>query len=132
MKNWEKYEEEIKGLGINNFAVTEKGKVIECLEVGCHKCRFREKEKNCNEELTNWLYEEYEEPEVDWSKVPVDTPIYIKAYEDVEWGPRYFAKYEDGQVHAWAYGTTSFTALREGNTTVWPYAKLAEDTNERN
>lgn len=79
------------------------------------------------------LLKKIEEPEnkIDWSKVPVDTPIYVRGYKDAEWGPRYFAKYEDGRVHAWACGTTSFTALRKGNTTTWPCAKLAEDTNER-
>ena len=131
MKNWEKYEEEIKALGIDDFAITEDGEVNECLSMNCSECEFQRLRRKCNEARVIWLYKEYEEPEVDWSKVSVDTPIYVRGYKDVEWGPRHFAKYEDGQVYAWAYGTTSFTAQRKENTTVWPYAKLAEDTNEK-
>lgn len=79
------------------------------------------------------LLKKIEEPEnkIDWSKVPVDTPIYVRSRKCFEWIPRHLAKYENGQVYAWAYGTTSFTALREIDTTTWPYAKLAEDFNER-
>ena len=131
MKNWEKYEEEIKAIGIDDFAITEDGKVNECLSMNCSECEFQRLRRKCNESRVIWLYKEYEEPEVDWSKVPVDTPIYVKGGKNVEWDPRHFAKYEDGQVHAWACGVTSFTALRKGDTTVLPYAKLAEDTNER-
>ena len=42
-----------------------------------------------------WLDEEYEEPEVDWSNVPVDTLIRVKENKIDEWVLRYFAKYKD-------------------------------------
>lgn len=77
-------------------------------------------------ERLEWLNEEYKEPipEVDWSKVAVDTPIYIRDSENRGWAPRYFAKYEDGVVYAWNNGKTSWTADNE--TMYWKYAKLAE------
>ena len=68
------------------------------------------------------------EPETDWSKVPVDTPIYVgDTMEEVEkkkW-PRYFAKYENGKIYAWADGMTSFTT--QGSMIDWSYVKLAEE-----
>lgn len=131
MKNWEKYEEEIKAIGINNLAVAETGEAKQCMNIGCDKCKFSDvvaTPHSCYKNMVNWLYEEYKEPEIDWSKVPVDTPIYVKNISDSDWKPRHFAKYEDGQVHTWAYGTTSFSALHS-SLMLWKYAKLAEDFN---
>lgn len=65
-----------------------------------------------------------EEAEVDWSKVKVDTPILVRSYTDSKWHRRYFAKYEDGKIHAWGNGRTSWST--GGVTICWPYAKLAE------
>ena len=73
--------------------------------------------------------EEYKEPETDWSKVEVDTPILVRNYEDTEstavvWLKRYFAEYKDGLVYTWTNGRTSWN---EDCTNGWKYAKLAED-----
>lgn len=66
MKNWEKYEKEIKELGIDNFAVTETGEVKECNDTRCHECKFSDtddvSEYSCSKVQINWLYEEYKEP----------------------------------------------------------------------
>lgn len=68
-----------------------------------------------------------EEPETDWSKVPVDTKILVKEYEDQEWKERYLAKYENGSVYAWFNG-------KKSNETeahcMWNYAKLADEELE--
>ena len=72
----------------------------------------------------------YEEPETDWSKVEVDTPILVRFNEDKDWDRRYFAKYENGLVYAWSNGITSWTAFDNDDVTAWPYAKL-EESNER-
>lgn len=67
------------------------------------------------------------EPEVDWSKVEVDTPILVKyALNETKWSRRYFAKYEDGEVYAWQEGATSWSIGNDNNVTCWAYAKLAE------
>ena len=71
--------------------------------------------------------EEYKEPETDWSKVAVDTPILVRQTKDGEWLRRHFAKYEDGDVYAWDVGRTSWSA--DGVNT-WKYAKLAESEEE--
>lgn len=138
MKNWEKYEKDIKRLGINNIAVSKTGEVIPCDSIGCVGCKFSDDviknitRHSCYKNMVDWLYEEYKEPEMDWSKVPVDTPIYVRDEEGQKWQPRYFADYKDGKVYTWIDGKTSFTvpnhwyAARE-----WRYAKLSEGFNER-
>ena len=122
MKNYEKYADEIKNYEGNNFCnnfvipVIRKG--CECLG-SCEQCRM----------LQNiWLLEEYEEPEVDWSKIKIDTPILVRDGEDTEsatvvWLKRYFAEYKDGLVYAWTNGRTSWN---EDEMYGWHYAKLAE------
>ena len=72
---------------------------------------------------------EYLEPETDWSKVEVDTPILVRDVENENWYRRYFAKYENGKVHAWINGVTSLSATEDW-TTCWNYAKLAEGDDE--
>lgn len=62
---------------------------------------------------------------VDWSKVPVDTPVLISNDKKI-WFKRYFARYEDGKVYCWLNGKTSWTAECEFSTGHWDYAKLAE------
>ena len=119
MKNYEKYEDEIRKYNGNEFCVDfvqpyilkENG----CASINCEAC-FMYK--------MIWLLKDYEEPEVDWSKVPVDTLILVRGDEDEEWLRRYFAKYENGKVYAWGNGCTSWTA---DNMYDWKYAKLAED-----
>ena len=118
MKNYEKYADELKEYkGLNFCKDFVKPNILEsedCDGVSCDKCRM------CQ---LLWLLEEYEEPEVDWSKVEVDTPILVRATKNEEWSKRYFAKYENGYVHAWIGGCTSWS---EENASAWRYAKLAE------
>ena len=118
MKNYEKYADEIreyKGTRFcKDFIEQHILKSGDCTDVGCARCKMLQ---------MLWLMEEYEEPEVDWSKVEVDTPILVKNSEDEEWRKRHFAKYKNGNVYAWSDGLTSWTAY---DKMVWTYAKLAE------
>lgn len=66
---------------------------------------------------------EPEELEVDWSKVPVDTPILVRDHEVQLWEKAHFADYKDGKVGAWYGGRTSWN---ESIISTWNYAKLAE------
>nr|DAX90593.1 MAG TPA: hypothetical protein [Caudoviricetes sp.] len=63
---------------------------------------------------------------VDWSKVKVDTPIYVRAYENNTWEKRHFAFFKDGKVYAWLSGVTSWSADDDEDVMSWNYAKLAE------
>ena len=70
-----------------------------------------------------WLDEEYEEPEMDWSKVENDDPILVRDGDDEEWNRAHFAYYKNGKVYAWSGGKTSWTASSYMH---WEYAKLAD------
>ena len=82
--------------------------------------------ETCHRLFSAWLLDEYKEPEIDWSKVPVDTKVYVKDEGGKEWFKRYFAKYENGKIYAWDSGYASWTA---SGVTSWEYAKLAEEEN---
>lgn len=63
---------------------------------------------------------------VDWSKVAVDTPIYVREHESNDWEKRHFAFFKNGKVYSWLSGVTSWTADDKNYVFSWRYAKLAE------
>lgn len=64
---------------------------------------------------------------VDWSKVPVDTPILVKDFKHYNWEKRYFAKVQNGTIFAWDGGATSWSVSNDKTCfTSWRHAKLAE------
>lgn len=83
---------------------------------------------SCTTALQLWLDEEYKEPEVDWSNVPVDTLVRVRDREDQEWRLRYFKGIDDSSSErfmTWECGATSVTA--EDGYTNWKYCELVED-----
>ena len=122
MKNYEKYADKIRGHKGDNFCgdfvLPNILKSDYCADMFCGKCYMLQ---------MLWLLEDYEEPETDWNKVEVDTPILVRDLEDEEWVRRYFAKYENGRVYAWSGGCTSWS---EDCVTGWECAKLAESEEE--
>ena len=124
MKNYEKYADEIRECEGYNFCeafiIPTILKSDNCGGIGCYKCRMLQ---------TIWLMEDYEEPEIGWGKVEVDTPILVRHDKDDEWLKRHFAKYENGRVYSWSDGYTSWSA--EGYTTWWNFAKLAESEDSK-
>ena len=62
---------------------------------------------------------------VDWSKVEVDTPIFVRNRIEDVWNCRYFAKYEDGKVYTWCGGRTSWSNVICYEPVNWKYAELA-------
>ena len=123
MKNYEKYANEIREYECNNFCDGFTKPYIlkkdSCDSIpSCEKCRMLQ---------MLWLLEECkepEEPETDWSKVEVDTPIFVRQTEDGEWIRRHFAKYEDGIVYTWKDSRTSWTVSFDEDVTGWKFAKL--------
>ena len=128
MKNKEKYENEILDIACRDSRLAfdkTTNKVAPCNSLCCSNCLFGH---NCDEEIKEWFESEYVEPPVDWSKVPVDTPILVRfSGYDKDFVKRHFAKYDNGHVYAWINGTTSWTA--NGKSDTWTYAKLAEPNN---
>ena len=92
----------------------------------CGECLFNNNIDFCSGEALNWLFSEYKEPEVDWSKVKVDTPILVRNTEKEEWQKRHFARFKNGKVYAWYDGLTSWSTAGEDDVNFWKYAKLAE------
>ena len=70
-----------------------------------------------------WNYAKLAESEIDWSKVEVDTAIYVKASKYGNWFKRHFAEYKNGKIYTWGNGLTSHDTSRMME---WKYAKLAE------
>lgn len=128
MLNIEKYKEELENIGVLNpdkLAVID-GKPCMCQETECNMCELRSVESCCVDRTDDWLFSEYKEPEVDWSKVKVDTPILVRESEQNLWLKRYFAKLKDGKVYAWDGGKTSWSMEDKTDMLSWKYAKLAE------
>ena len=131
MKNREKYREQIlewavaPGRDICDFRRKE---VLSHFGKGCGgiSCSW------CSILLNLWLDEEYMEPpkpEVDWSKVPVDTLVRVRDREDQEWILRYFKGINEDSLRrtyeVWESGATSKTA--NGKYLRWNYCELVED-----
>lgn len=129
MLNIEKYKDKLIELGvidINKLAIKD-GVPYRCSDDSCDDCDFKNSKNGCYiYGCSEWLFSEYKEPEIDWSKVKVDTPILVRENEDEEWNKRYFAKFEYGIVYYWGGGTTSWTADGEEDVCYRKYAKLAE------
>ena len=62
---------------------------------------------------------------VDWSKVEVDTPVFVRDSINEVWKCRYFAEYKDGKVYTWRDGKTSWSNVISDRPVVWGYAELA-------
>ena len=101
MLNREKYAEEILNIACEGHSIAMiDGKLRQCSDASCSKCDFNSN-INCRKNVNEWANSEYVEPQVDWSKVPVDTPILVRDSESSEWKRRYFAKYKNNMVYAW-------------------------------
>ena len=136
MLNKEKYRDKIFEIAVNHdtFAMVN-GKPCPCSEIDdCCECDFYEmyENKNCDDALREWVNAEYKESEIDWTKVPVDTPVLVANYEDEStWNRRYFYRYHDftknsRQFEVFIDGATSWSAgLNE--ITLYKYCKLARE-----
>lgn len=110
------------------------GKRNDCYDICCSDCPFmgqcRPMELETPEKALE-LVMDYEIP-VDWTKVPVDTPIYVRDYEEENWYPRHFAKFENEKVFTWMDGSTSFSAENDSDKMIsWRFAKLKDPVKEK-
>lgn len=127
MKNKEKFAKEILEVACEGHQIAfdkRSMKVCACNSLGCINCAFFNTSQSCTDLIKEWCESEYEEePNIDWSKVPVDTKVLVRDSNAFSWERRYFAKYEDGKVYTWACGATSWSATCANH---WKYAVLAE------
>lgn len=116
MKNREKYADFLIECGIRGtgIAVNRDGKPCNCMDLECTDCLFNNPSLDCEEMTRKWADSEYEEPKVDWSKVPVDTKMWVRSAKDKPWIPRHYSGMRDrmGNPLVFEDGCTSFTCER--------------------
>ena len=125
MTNREWYKDTLDTMLAGAIAVVD-GKPVLCENASCRECLFT---KNCGknehkQEIIDWLNAEYQEPSVDWSKVPIDTPV-LASCDGKRWYRRYFAGVRDGNPETYDVGATSWS-VDDNRTCVWKYMRLAE------
>lgn len=141
MLNIEKYKDKLVELcviDIDRLALIQGQPRICNSSLLCDECLFNNKNSDfCSGEALNWLFSEYKEPEVDWSKVKVDwskvkvdTPILVRESEQNPWLKRHFAKFKGGKVYAWNSGKTFWSIEDKIGMLCWKYAKLAESEEQ--
>lgn len=129
MINYEKYKDEIDEIFDTNdgtIAINKNtNEITNCSDFECSKCLFSARYNNtisCPITMAKWLVSEYK---VDWSKVPVDTPVLI-SIDNRNWFNRYFAGVnEKGQPTVFCYGATSWSNEYK-EPCHFKYIKLAE------
>lgn len=137
MKNREKYRDEILNSvfrgNVEEYCEFAKKNVLpnltDCTNGECEElssCML------CRTIFAFWLDEEYIEPpkpEVDWSKVPVDTLVRVRDSKSEEWKLQYFKCVSETipthKFEAWDDGRTSKTA--NNSYRLYKYCELVED-----
>ena len=111
MKNKEKFAKEIIEVACSGGVLAMSSGIIrKCTELPCHKCSFNIDGIECDEMRKTWAESEYIEPkyETDWSKVPVDTLVFIKGVVD---NRRYFSRLlPDERLAVFRDGRTSWSS----------------------
>lgn len=123
MTNREAYKDKLDGMLAMILAVA-KGKPVLCDDMSCRECDFKGHCMGRKDAVFNWLNAEYQEPPVDWSKVPIDTPV-LASCDGKRWYRRYFAGVRDGKPETYDSGATSWS-VDDKRTCVWKFVKLAE------
>lgn len=122
MTNYEHYKEQIEKIARMGCKVAMKvatNEIVTCDTITCDECLFNS--DNCSIDAMKWADEEYKQ--VDWSKVPVDTPILVSE-DSFTWTKRHFACFQNNKVYAFRDGATSWSA---SNAIMdWNFAKLVE------
>ena len=125
MLNKEKYAKEILDIlchdGVNPGVID--NIPVKCSNTECHRCQFYD--TYCVGAFVKWANSEYKEREIDWNKVPVDTPIYVWNNNDNGTYKRHFAGYDkiNNMIIAFDDGGTSWSSA---TTTKWDNAKIKE------
>ena len=128
MLNKEKYAKEIVEIACNGSSIgMRNGVLCMCNSIGdCIYCDFYGNKTICNIAIKEWANSEYKEREIDWNKVPVDTPIYVwDNLDNSSTYKRYFAGYDkiNNMIIAFDNGGTSWNSI---TTTKWDNAKIKE------
>ena len=111
-------------------AVRKNYELTTCNEIACSECLFKSDVKSCNQACREWLEQEYDAANIDWSKVPKDTKVLVRNIGDDKWRRRYFAGYEKGLFFTYPNGSTSWSYDPEHDLIPWDEARLADPEDE--
>lgn len=125
MTNREAYKDKLDDLLARIIAVVD-GEPVRCWGASCERCLFQDRcgKPEHKKKLIDWLNAEYQEPPVDWSKVPIDTPVLVSG-NGKTWYRRYFAGIRNGYREAYDVGATPWSVY-DNRTCAWPFMKIAE------
>lgn len=120
MKNREKFSKEILELLVKNhdIGILKTGKPCMCNDTSCECCIFFDTDGMCDDNLTlRYMEQEYVEPEIEWERVEMDTPIAVNG------NIAHFYRYDKGTgtIYAFNYGKTSYTSKISDDN---PYIKV--------
>nr|DAK07280.1 MAG TPA: Muskelin N-terminus [Bacteriophage sp.] len=125
MTNREKFRDELDNM-LSAFLAVAKGKPVPCDDTNCRECDFEGRCTEREDAVLDWLNAEYQEPSVDWSKVPIDTPV-LASNDGKHWSRLYFAGVgDDGNPETFYAGATSWSNCIVDHRPC-KYVKLAED-----
>lgn len=69
------------------------------------------------------------QPEIDWTKVPIDTPVLVKDKSDAEWIERYFVAYLPNANEKFCAFNDGDTRENTGGVSCWNECRLATDVD---
>lgn len=132
MKNREKYKNELMDVIKMDGRIcgfVKKHDVFRMIETDWEKFCGEKDCPACTTALQIWLDEEYEEPEMDWYYVPVDTLVRVRNSKNENWTLQYFKGIGDTipnhRFETWDDGRTSITT--DGIIKHWRYCELVEE-----
>lgn len=126
MTNMEKYKDTLADMLSKIIAVVD-GELVLCKNAICSDCLFWHScgKTEHKKEIIDWLNAEYQEPSVDWSKVPIDTPVLVSD-DGEKWHKRYYAGVgDDGDPKVYSFGQTSWSGT-DGARISYEFMRLAE------
>lgn len=126
MTNREAYKDILDNILGEVVAVAD-GKPELCATSDCKRCLFRDScgRAEHKKEIIDWLNAEYQEPPVDWSKVPIDTPVLAQG-PDGKWRRRYLAGYNEETERPFVFESGKTSWSTDGYTRTPKAIKLAE------
>lgn len=129
MTNEEKFKDEIVAIlfktGKHPALINER--LTEC-HIDCRSCKFYQTKWSCDEAFVHWCAKEV--PDIDWSRVPVDTKILVRDSKNDPWRKAHFAKVHGRLIVAFSLGKSSWTVLEDNTFSVYLYADIP-DPEER-
>lgn len=119
---------EVKDVFSKSFAIDKRTHKAEaCNKLDCVNCLFYESD-DCMKAKKDWLDQKAFDPEkdIDWSKVPVDTPVLVWNKDTDKELRRYFCEISGSYIfRTFAIGKTSWSADEDGCDLVdWEHCKL--------